>query len=620
MRFIAHALAWLLLLPPMLAQDGARTSPFEMVRFRDSQPEVLVAGRWFAPERIGGIALETLLAHAVQRHGDRWDKRFCEDLPQLLDELGQPAGDTLELVLRDLQSGQRETIPAAALRADYRDAIHAAAPRAGRRPELAIARSDRPRSSDARFAALTTRVWDGAVGRRLTAAEASADLAQLEWLIEHEFAYATRLGVDYRAALDTLHAALPTAIDTRDLHIQLRKLLALFGDGHSRARGVEAVLPRGCAPFRVADVSGRLAVLQPHGDRLLDSDYPWLRSLDGVPLARWLDAAGALATRGSRQLHRAESLRYLLYVAWLRAELRLPAKPDLEITLADATDERTVVVTLPLRADAVHARPAVPADATRRLGDDLGYVRLARMGPDSAGMLKEALAEFATTKGLIIDVRDNGGGTRDPLLTLLGALLPADAPPRVVNVAAYRLPPNAPPAGPRGWLADRHLFLADAPHWSETERAAIARHTTTFTPAWPLPIAPAGRAAQFSPWHYMVVSPTAGDAPRYRGRVVVLMNEGCFSATDLFLGAVFGLPTVTLMGTPSSGGSGRAQEIVLAHSGVHVTLSTMVSFRADGSLFDGEGVLPNVLHRPTLRDALRDGDSMLEAAQAWLRR
>jgi hypothetical protein len=74
------------------------------------------------------------------------------------------------------------------------------------------------------------------------------------------------------------------------------------------------------------------------------------------------------------------------------------------------------------------------------------------------------------------------------------------------------------------------------------------------------------------------------------------------------------------MGTPSSGGSGRARPVELMHSKVRVMLSTMASFRADGSLFDGEGVAPAVLHHATLDDWLGRGDSALAAARAWLTR
>ena len=42
-------------------------------------------------------------------------------------------------------------------------------------------------------------------------------------------------------------------------------------------------------------------------------------------------------------------------------------------------------------------------------------------------------------------------------------------------------------------------------------------------------------------WHYLVVSnPTRDPRPFYDKHVVILMNERCTSATDIFLGAVKG--------------------------------------------------------------------------------
>ena len=75
---------------------------------------------------------------------------------------------------------------------------------------------------------------------------------------------------------------------------------------------------------------------------------------------------------------------------------------------------------------------------------------------------------------------------------------------------------------------------------------------------------------------------------------------------------------MTLVGTPSSGGSARSQRITLAHSSLEIRLASMASFRPDGRMLDGRGVEPDVLVEAEPEDLLGRGDAQLDAALAWL--
>ena len=92
------------------------------------------------------------------------------------------------------------------------------------------------------------------------------------------------------------------------------------------------------------------------------------------------------------------------------------------------------------------------------------------------------------------------------------------------------------------------------------------------------------------------------------------MESGNFSAADIFLAAFKGRQNVTLMGTPSGGGSGGYQSYRLHHSEIQVRLSSMVSFQPGGALYDGNGVQPDVLIEPLPTDFIGKTDSTLDAA------
>jgi C-terminal processing protease CtpA/Prc len=100
----------------------------------------------------------------------------------------------------------------------------------------------------------------------------------------------------------------------------------------------------------------------------------------------------------------------------------------------------------------------------------------------------------------------------------------------------------------------------------------------------------------------------------YDKPVVVLMNGKCFSACDIFLAGLKGLKNVTLLGTPSGGGSALTQGIRLPELELEVRLASMASFQSDGNLFDGHGVHPDILVNAGPHYHIGGPDKALESA------
>ena len=168
------------------------------------------------------------------------------------------------------------------------------------------------------------------------------------------------------------------------------------------------------------------------------------------------------------------------------------------------------------------------------------------------------------TDGLIVDVRGNGGGSRAALIELAGWLMSPDDEPRIGNVCKYRLCRDF---AEDHLSAARYVYRENSELFEQPERDAIAEFRKTFKPEWEPP------ADEFSEWHYLVLSKKTDDSrPYYDKPVVVLMDEKCFSATDIFLAALKGWPNVTLIGQPSGGGSARKQSFMLPLSNIRCQL------------------------------------------------
>jgi len=220
---------------------------------------------------------------------------------------------------------------------------------------------------------------------------------------------------------------------------------------------------------------------------------------------------------------------------------------------------------------------------TRHLDGNLGYLRLARMNERLVSSTVDHIRSFRDTAGLLIDVRDNGGGTYHILRAIYGYFVPDQAEPRVTNTAAYRLSPQFP----KNHIEYRPTHRADWDGWSDAEREAIRKATADFRPEWQPP------QGNFGEWHCMVLSRERSEELdrrenqelfHYGKPVLVLCKAGSFSATDGFLSALADLPQVTLVGESSGGGSGSPRHFTLSNTGVIVVLSSMASFRANGKL------------------------------------
>jgi hypothetical protein len=462
---------------------------------------------------------------------------------------------------------------------------------------------------------------DSAGNMRLSKREAEEDLDELEWLLENRYSYLKLKGVDYKAALDSVRGSLSDGISRSDFGYQLTKFIALFGDGHSRVASSTVRLVSLCSdflPFLVEESDERLVAFKPDRSGFVDPDFPFLRAMDGLPVSKWLEGASQWVARGSPQYLRYHTMRNLRYVECIRKELNLGKSGSIEVQLESADGSSTKRMELALKKEGpvygfwprsenqIKSLDDVRVES-RILEENVGYLRIVVMpdGPEFLDGLLDAMTKFRDTKGLIIDARSCGGGSRATLRVLFPFFMAENYLPRVVNVAAYR----------REEFEGRYLYPASWPNWSDAERAVISSFADTFRPEWMPP------EGQFSPWHYFLISPTDDKRYYHYDRpVVILMDRWNFSACDIFLGAFKGWKNVTLMGLPSGGGSGCRQDYRLHNSQIRIQLSSMASFQPNGKLYDGNGIQPDIIVEPIPTDFIGETDSVLDAARAVLAR
>lgn len=193
-----------------------------------------------------------------------------------------------------------------------------------------------------------------------------------------------------------------------------------------------------------------------------------------------------------------------------------------------------------------------------RLSDTVGYVYVASFsGHGWIDAVDDALQALRPFEALVLDVRDNGGGSSDNGDALAGRF--ADAR-RLFSYVRYR---NGP----------AHDDLT----------APQARY-----------VEPTGRE-------------------RFTGPVAVLTNRRCFSACEGFVLAMDVLPHVTLVGDTTGGGLGNPLFREL-QNGWSFRVPVWLQTTPQDAAIEDIGIAPDLPVHLTPEDEARDRDTILEAA------
>jgi hypothetical protein len=114
----AESLAW---------QQYPQLSPFEAVQWNGHTPNVKVGGKWYELQAMNGLPANQVVQLCQVFGGGLWQKRFEEDLIEVLTRAGYPQGTTATLEVKDLETGKVEVLKDVPMTLENRQAIWEAA-------------------------------------------------------------------------------------------------------------------------------------------------------------------------------------------------------------------------------------------------------------------------------------------------------------------------------------------------------------------------------------------------------------------------------------------------------------------------------------------------------------
>ncbi|MGI4736520.1 MAG: S41 family peptidase [Janthinobacterium lividum] len=404
----------------------------------------------------------------------------------------------------------------------------------------------------------------------LSPAEKVAGLSKMWEEAKYNFAYFDHLpGFDWdKRYLDYLPQVQATTSTLAYFRL-LQTFYAQLHDGHTGVwakAGPLADSVYGGPPLRAHLVAGRVLLRDVRSDSLQRTGIvPGLEivQIDGQPVIAYADRAVRPYQSGSTT----QNVDVQTYIYGL---LRGPKNRPVRLTFRDAKGREFSRV-LP-RSGYGKPMPTVPV-RLRFLPGNVAYLQINEFETDAG--FKRFVAAFdsiKTTSALIIDLRQNGGGSSENGFHILSYL----------TDKAYRA----------GSYQSR-IYSAVGRARGEGVRYEDLYKTSTWDPA--------------------------GANKLYTKPVAVLVSGETFSAAEDFCSAYVGLQRGALVGEPTGGSTGQPLAFALP-GGIMARVCTKRDAYPDGTEWNGIGIQPTVPVRPTVAALQAGQDPVLAAALRYVSR
>ncbi|MEP0266325.1 S41 family peptidase [Dokdonia sp.] len=563
-----------------------KASPFTAVQWEKEQPIVQFDNEWYHFEKLEHFSKKQILEFCKKQYGHKWQKRFSEDLVEVLQGLGyQP---NIKVALQLSKEGVIKT---------YTGTF------TSRNRDLSLQYNN----------AIVTPKSINTLSRKITLADALADLKQFEQILAYRSSYAQLSMFDYKKAIRELAESIirkNKEIEINEFTNELSKIMSEIGDRHSSI--MNEVFDKKNhkthnlrLPFGVTTIDGKIvAVKQDQNDKkysYYDTTHPYIKSIDEIAVEtlintyNYRDKKAPTQTKLSRGSHAIQKYGELLF------KNTIPCPDSVTVVFSNDSSEKKEIVPLTTINNEYFSKTLQENyknrskvengnfdDLHKRVGQNIGYINIPRMYhyDEIEGLenfIENTLQRFSNTKALIIDIRNNPGGGREILQTFAQYIVQPEQSPWIANVAYLRT--DATPLEDVASMNARYLYSYNATQLTDTDRTAIDQFNTNFELQAKID------TSKFSNPFYMVLH--HGDKP-YTQPVYILINEQSFSAATVFTSAFKSLPNVNIVGVTTDGSSGNSRVLHLNYSNIRVKVSTMLSFQRNGKTLDGHGTVPDI--------------------------
>ncbi|WP_027388650.1 S41 family peptidase [Chryseobacterium gregarium] len=473
--------------------------------------------------------------------------------------------------------------------------------------------------------------------KNLSKQQVRHDLEFLTKTLHENSSYVYLNGYNFNKDFENYQHHLKDLTQPEDFGLFLAETIGKIGDRHSSLRDYES-RDSLFLPFIYAPEGNKVLVLKRDDNKKLELSnpkFPYLKKVDEIPVENFLRKILPEETTAPEKAYFTRAVRKLRDIQKIYTVLNKPLPAQIKLTLSDSSLENdTVLFVAPVERakrsiywdDEFERKYILVKDEDYNkeeivsqlfhIKDQIGYMQIPTMvSKEDAPLLFDKINSFMqsvqnSTKALIIDVRSNGGGTRDVTYELAKYFVHPDSI-YVVNATKQRAPVPLPKEY-RESLHRRNLFSFS--ELDKQEQRSVTKFLKTFRPMYELD------NKKYSEYYFGLFNgKKIAEQTFYYGQpVYILANEKSFSAASVFVAAFKNIPNIKIAGIATDGSSGNSERFELPNSQIRVKISTMVSFQKDGKILDGFGTEPDIKIERDVDQILWKSDTQLEKLRSLI--
>ncbi|WP_180277258.1 S41 family peptidase [Chryseobacterium sp. 52] len=470
-----------------------------------------------------------------------------------------------------------------------------------------------------------------AQNKTLTKQQIHEDLEFLRKTLDEKSSYVYLNGYNFNSDFDHYLKTTGDFTQLEDFGLFLSKVIGKIGDRHSFVRGHKSDDSL-FLPFTYAWVNNNAVILKRTTNKeyeFLNSRFPYLKKIDGIPIENFLQKILPEEITAPRDAFFTRAVKKLRDIQKNYKTLNKTLPNEIPLTLSDATSQKDTIITVtPVGMKKMSSswdekleKPYIRTEYEDynkpelfrqlfNIKDSIGYIHLpAMVDREDAPLLFDEINSFmksirSNSKALIIDVRNNGGGSRDITYELAKYFIHPDSI-YVVNLTKQRAPIPLPKEYKES-LHSRNLFSFS--ELDKQEQRSATKYLKTFKPMYNLD------NKKYSEYYFGVFNgkKLANQSFYYNKPVYILANEKSFSAASVFVAVFKGIPNIKIAGITTDGSSGNSERFELPNSEVSIKISTMVSFQKDGKILDGFGTEPDIKIERDFNQVLWKSDTQID--------
>jgi C-terminal processing protease CtpA/Prc len=465
----------------------------------------------------------------------------------------------------------------------------------------------------------------------LTKQQVRQDIESLIKILNENSSYVYLNGYDINKDLENYQQNLKDSIRLEDFGSFLTQSIGRIGDRHSSIRGGE-VRDSLYLPFIFAPENDKVIVLNRNADKeleILNPKFPYLKSIDGISIENFLQRILPKEISAPQKSYFTSAVREVRDIQKNYRVLNKELPKEIKLTLSDSSFQNdTILSVVPVERkqtlrpwddkfeseyviikDEDYNKPEI-VNKLFDLKDKVAYIQIpAMVGKEDAPLFFEKINSFMesirnNSKALIIDVRSNGGGTRDITYELAKYFVHPNSI-YVINATKQRAPIPLSEEYKES-LHSRNLFSFS--ELDKEEQKSVTKFLKTFKPMYELD------SKKYSEYYFGLLNgkKLSKQSFYYQKPIYILANEKSFSAASVFVAIFKSIPNVKIVGVTTDGSSGNSDRFELPNSQMRIKLSTMVSFQKDGKILDGIGTEPNIQIERDIKQILWKSDTQLE--------